>query len=279
MKNIFDQLSFDISKKTTRRYSTSFSLGIRFLAKELRKPIYNIYGFVRFADEIVDSFHGFDKEKLLAQFKNDTHQAIEDGVSLNPILNSFQETVNKYKIDLELIDTFLKSMEMDLDNFEHDQNSYEEYILGSAEVVGLMCLKVFVRGDETSYQNLKPQAMKLGSAFQKINFLRDLQADYKELGRTYFPGVDLKEFNNVVKKKIEADIEVDFAEGYQGILQLPKNARFGTYMAYIYYYKLFKKIKDTPAEIILHERVRIPDNKKYRLFISSYIKHSLNLVK
>jgi phytoene/squalene synthetase len=279
MKNIFDQLSFDISKKTTRRYSTSFSLGIRFLAKDLRKPIYNIYGFVRFADEIVDSFHGFDKEKLLAQFKIDTHQAIAEGISLNPILNSFQETVNKYKIPIELIDTFLKSMEMDLDNYVHDQDSYEEYILGSAEVVGLMCLKVFVKGDESSYQKLKPQAMKLGSAFQKINFLRDLQADYKELGRTYFPGVDLNEFNNVVKKKIEADIEVDFAEGYQGILQLPKNARFGTYMAYIYYYKLFKKIKDTPAEIILHERVRIPDNKKYRLFISSYIKHSLNLVK
>jgi phytoene/squalene synthetase len=279
MKNIFDQLSYDISKKTTRRYSTSFSLGIRFLAKELRKPIYNIYGFVRFADEIVDSFHGYNKEKLLAQFKKDTHQAIEDGVSLNPILNSFQETVNKYQIPVDLIDTFLKSMEMDLDSFVHDQNSYEEYILGSAEVVGLMCLKVFVKGNETEYQRLKPQAMKLGSAFQKINFLRDLQADYKELGRTYFPGVDLNEFNNVVKKQIEADIEVDFAEGYRGILQLPKNARFGTYMAYIYYYKLFKKIKDTPAEIILNERVRIPDNKKYRLFISSYIKHTFNLVK
>lgn len=279
MKKIFDQLSYDISKKTTLRYSTSFSLGIRFLANELRKPIYNIYGFVRFADEIVDSFHGFDKEKLLFQFKKDTHQAIEDGVSLNPILNSFQETVNKYQIPIELIDTFLKSMEMDLENYVHDQDSYEEYILGSAEVVGLMCLKVFVKGDETEYQRLKPQAMKLGSAFQKINFLRDLQADYKVLGRTYFPGVDLGEFNNVVKKQIEADIEVDFAEGYKGILQLPKNARFGTYMAYIYYYKLFKKIKDTPAEIILNERVRIPDNKKYRLFVSSYIKHSLNLVK
>ena len=279
MKKIFDQLSYDISKKTTLRYSTSFSLGIRFLANELRKPIYNIYGFVRFADEIVDSFHGYDKEKLLFQFKKDTHQAIDDGISLNPILNSFQETVNKYQIPLELVDTFLKSMEMDLDNYVHDQNSYEEYILGSAEVVGLMCLKVFVKGDESDYQRLKPQAMKLGSAFQKINFLRDLQADYKVLGRTYFPGVDLREFNNVVKKQIEADIEADFAEGYKGILQLPKNARFGTYMAYIYYYKLFKKIKDTPAEIILNERVRIPDNKKYRLFVSSYIKHSLNLVK
>lgn len=279
MKKIFDQLSYDISKKTTRRYSTSFSLGIRFLAKELRKPIYNIYGFVRFADEIVDSFHGYDKEKLLKQFWKDTHQAIEEGVSLNPILNAFQETVNTYKIPLELIDTFLRSMEMDLENFEHDQDSYEEYILGSAEVVGLMCLKVFVRGDEEEYLRLKPQAMKLGAAFQKINFLRDLQADFKILGRTYFPGVDLNEFNNVVKKEIEADIEKDFAAGYQGILQLPKNARFGTYMAYIYYYKLFKKIKDTPAEIILNERVRIPDNKKYQLFVSSYIKHSLNLVK
>jgi phytoene/squalene synthetase len=279
MKSIFDQLSFDISKKTTKRYSTSFSLGIRFLAKELRTPIYNIYGFVRFADEIVDSFHGYDKEKLLKQFKMDTHQAISEGISLNPILHSFQETVNKYKIPLDLIDTFLKSMEMDLDNYVHDQDSYEEYILGSAEVVGLMCLRVFIKGNDEQYLKLKPQAMKLGSAFQKINFLRDLQADYKVLGRTYFPGVDLNEFNNVVKKQIEADIEIDFTNGYQGILQLPKNARFGTYMAYIYYYKLFKKIKDTPAEIILNERVRITDNKKYRLFLFSYIKHTLNLVK
>lgn len=278
MKSIFDNLSYEISKCTTIRYSTSFSLGIKFLSKDLQRPIYNVYGFVRFADEIVDSFHGYDKETLLKEFKRDTHLAISREVSINPILNSFQETVNKYNIPLDLIDTFLRSMEMDLDNFEHTQESYEEYILGSAEVVGLMCLKIFVRGDEDEYLRLKPSAMKLGSAFQKINFLRDLQADYKELGRTYFPEVEMAEFNDSIKLQIEADIEKDFAAGYEGILQLPKNARFGTYMAYIYYYKLFKKIKDTPAHIILNNRVRIPNNKKYRLFVSSYVKHSLNLV-
>lgn len=278
MKSIFDNLSYEISKCTTIRYSTSFSLGIKFLSKDLQRPIYNVYGFVRFADEIVDSFHGYDKETLLNEFKRDTHLAISRKVSVNPILNAFQETVNKYNIPLELIDTFLRSMEMDLDNFEHTQESYEEYILGSAEVVGLMCLKIFVRGDEDEYLRLKPSAMKLGSAFQKINFLRDLQADYKELGRTYFPEVEMTEFNDSIKQQIEADIEKDFAAGYEGILQLPKNARFGTYMAYIYYYKLFKKIKDTPAHVILNNRVRIPNNKKYRLFVSSYVKHSLNLV-
>ena len=278
MKSIFDNLSYEISKCTTIRYSTSFSLGIKFLSKDLQRPIYNVYGFVRFADEIVDSFHGYDKETLLNEFKRDTHLAISRKVSVNPILNAFQETVNKYNIPLELIDTFLRSMEMDLDNFEHTQESYEEYILGSAEVVGLMCLKIFVRGDEDEYLRLKPSAMKLGSAFQKINFLRDLQADYKELGRTYFPEVEMTEFNDSIKQQIEADIEKDFAAGYEGILQLPKNARFGTYMAYIYYYKLFKKIKDTPAHVILNSRVRIPNNKKYRLFVSSYVKHSLNLV-
>lgn len=278
MKSIFDNLSYEISKCTTIRYSTSFSLGIKFLSSDLQRPIYNIYGFVRFADEIVDSFHGYDKETLLSEFKRDTHLAITRKVSVNPILNAFQETVNKYNVSLELIDTFLRSMEMDLDNFEHTQDSYEEYILGSAEVVGLMCLKIFVRGDEDEYLKLKPSAMKLGSAFQKINFLRDLQADYKELGRTYFPGVEMEDFNDSIKQQIELDIEKDFAAGYEGILKLPKNARFGTYMAYIYYYKLFKKIKDTPAHIILNNRVRIPNNKKYRLFVSSYVKHSLNLV-
>jgi phytoene/squalene synthetase len=278
MKSIFDNLSYDMSKMTTQVYSTSFSLGIKFLSKDLHKPIYNIYGFVRFADEIVDSFHEHDKELLLKEFIRDTHQSIERGISLNPILNAFQETVNKYKIPLELIDTFLKSMEMDLDKSKYTQEMYEEYILGSAEVVGLMCLKVFVRGDEVAYQKLKPSAMKLGSAFQKINFLRDLKADFHALGRTYFPGVIMEEFNDAVKKEIEADIEKDFYAGYEGIKQLPKDARFGVYMAYIYYYKLFKKIKDTPAYVILNERIRIPDNKKYRLFVSSYLRHSLNMV-
>jgi phytoene synthase len=278
MKNIFDTLSHDMSMITTKRYSTSFSLGISFLQKDLHKPIYAVYGFVRFADEIVDSFHGFDKEYLLNDFKKQTFEAIEQKISLNPILNSFQWAVNKYNIDLELVKTFLRSMEMDLEKREYDKNKYEEYILGSAEVVGLMCLKIFVRGDEEQYQKLKAPAMKLGSAFQKINFLRDLKADYHELGRTYFPGIDLNEFNTTVKKEIEKDIEIDFKAGYEGIKMLPKDARFGVYMAYIYYYKLFQKIKGTRAEVILNERIRIPNNKKYSLFLTSYLRHNLNLL-
>jgi phytoene/squalene synthetase len=278
MKQIFDNLSQEMSRVTTQRYSTSFSLGIRFLHADLHKPIYSIYGFVRFADEIVDTFHGFDKAKLLADFKAQTYQSITDGISLNPILNSFQWAVNKYQIPLELIETFLKSMEMDLDKNAYDKFGYEEYILGSAEVVGLMCLKVFVEGDAREYERLKPLAMKLGSAFQKINFLRDLKADFHELGRTYFPGIDLNEFNSGVKQEIEADIETDFRLGYEGIKQLPKKARFGVYVAYIYYYKLFKKIKGTPAHTILNERIRIPNNKKLRILLSSYVRHNLNLL-
>jgi phytoene/squalene synthetase len=233
---------------------------------------------VRFADEIVDSFHGFNKEDLLADFKIQTYTAIEQGISLNPILNSFQWAVREYNIPLDLIETFLNSMEMDLEKREYDSEKYEQYILGSAEVVGLMCLKIFVQGNEKEYERLKPLAMKLGSAFQKINFLRDLKADYQELGRTYFPGIDLNEFNGTVKKEIEADIEIDFKLGYEGIKQLPKNARFGVYMAYIYYYKLFNKIKSTQAEVILNERIRIPNNKKYRLFVTSFVRHNLNLL-
>lgn len=278
MKELYDKLCRVTSKITTQKYSTSFSLGIKFLSKDLQQPIYNIYGFVRFADEIVDTFHDCDKQLLLNEFKEETHKAIDRKISLNPILNSFQETVNEYNIPKDIIDTFLYSMEMDLSKEFYNQEKYEQYILGSAEVVGLMCLKVFVRGDEKEYERLKSPAMKLGSAFQKINFLRDLKADYHELGRTYFPGVDLKEFNDVIKKQIEADIAIDFELGYNGILQLPKNARFGTYMAYIYYYKLFKKIKETPATTILNQRIRIPNNRKYGLFISSYVRHSLNLV-
>lgn len=278
MKLLFDSISHEMSQLTTKRYSTSFSLGISFLHKDLHKPIYAIYGFVRFADEIVDSFHGFNKEELLNDFKVQTYTAIEQGISLNPILNSFQWVVNKYDIPHDLIETFLNSMEMDLDKKQYDVSKYEQYILGSAEVVGLMCLKVFVHGDGKEYERLKPFAMKLGSAFQKINFLRDLKADYQELGRTYFPGIDLNEFNATVKKEIEADIEIDFRMGYEGIKQLPKNSRFGVYMAYIYYYKLFAKIKSTPAHTILHERVRIPNNKKYRMFVTSYVRHNLNLI-
>lgn len=275
MKALFDKLSHQMSKLVTQKYSTSFSLGIKFLDKKIQQPIYDIYGFVRFADEIVDTFHGYNKEVLIADFRKQTFDAIEQGISLNPILNSFQEAVNTYKIPLELIDTFLRSMEMDLDFEKYSQENYETYILGSAEVVGLMCLKVFVYGDEKEYERLKPAAMKLGSAFQKINFLRDLKDDYHVLGRTYFPGIDMKNFDNQTKKEIEEDIERDFYLGYQGILELPKKARFGVYMAYVYYYKLFLKIKATNSTSILNERIRIPNSKKYSLFITSYVKHAL----
>ena len=278
MKALFDNISQEMSELTTKRYSTSFSLGISFLHKELQKPIYAIYGFVRFADEIVDTFHGYDKEKLLADFKVQTYEAIAAGISLNPILNSFQWAVNKYQIPHELIDTFLDSMEMDLQKQTYDQGKYETYILGSAEVVGLMCLKVFVDGNQAEYDKLKPYAMKLGAAFQKINFLRDLKADYQELGRTYFPGINLTEFNTALKKEIEADITIDFQKGYEGILMLPKTARFGVYMAYKYYFKLFKKIKQTPAEHVLNERIRIPNYRKMRILLTSYVRHNLNLL-
>ncbi|MEN9973742.1 MAG: hypothetical protein RIS20_2089 [Bacteroidota bacterium] len=278
MKQLFDDISQEMSQLTTKRYSTSFSLGISFLDSDLHKPIYSIYGFVRFADEIVDSFHGFDKEALLADFKIQTYKAIAEGISLNPILNSFQWAVNKYAIPMELIDTFLNSMEMDLNKQFYSKEQYELYILGSAEVVGLMCLKVFVEGNDTEYERLKPSAMKLGSAFQKINFLRDLKDDFQTLGRTYFPGINMEEFNATVKKEIEADIEADFRAGYEGILQLPKNARFGVYMAYKYYFKLFKKIKAKSAQNILTERIRIPNYRKMRILLTSYVRHNLNML-
>jgi 15-cis-phytoene synthase len=278
MKQIFDDISQEMSQLTTKRYSTSFSLGISFLDSSLHKPIYSIYGFVRFADEIVDSFHGFDKEALLADFKVQTYRAISEGISLNPILNSFQWAVNTYSIPMDLIDSFLHSMEMDLNKQFYTKEQYELYILGSAEVVGLMCLKVFVNGNEVEYERLKPSAMKLGSAFQKINFLRDLKDDFQTLGRTYFPGINMGEFNSTVKKEIEIDIEADFMAGYEGILQLPKNARFGVYMAYKYYFKLFKKIKAKSAQNILDERIRIPNYRKMRILLTSYVRHNLNIL-
>jgi len=278
MKQLFDDISHEMSMLTTKRYSTSFSLGISFLHKDLQKAIYAVYGFVRFSDEIVDSFHDFDKQHLLDDFKKQTYSAIEQKISLNPILNSFQWAVNKYKIPIDLIETFLQSMEMDLEKKTYNQQKYEQYILGSAEVVGLMCLKIFVRGNEDEYEKLKESAMKLGAAFQKINFLRDLKADYNDLGRTYFPGIDLRQFNQTVKREIEADIEADFAEGYRGIKLLPKDSRFGVFMAYTYYYKLFQKIKSTKPEVILNKRVRIPNNKKYSLFVFSYLRHNLNMI-
>ncbi len=278
MKTLFDKISDKTSKMVTTHYSTSFSMGIFFLDRQLHKHIYSIYGFVRFADEVVDTFHDYDKKWLLQNFKEQAYDAIERGISLNPVLNSFQTTVNEFNIDHSLIDTFLKSMEMDIDPSEYDDSRYDEYILGSAEVVGLMCLKVFCYGDQQQYEALSHEAMKLGSAFQKINFLRDLNADYYQLGRVYFPGVDIRDFNDHVKAEIEADIEKDFRTGYEGILKLPKKARFGVYIAYVYYYALFQKIKATPAHAILKKRVRIPNSNKYGLLLSSYFRHSFNLL-
>ncbi len=278
MKAIFDDVSVRCSTITTKRYSTSFSIGIRFLAKDLRKPIYSIYGFVRFADEIVDTFHDYDKAALLDDFERQTFEAITQGISLNPILNSFQAAVRKYDIDLNCIRTFLKSMRMDLHKAQYSRAECEEYILGSAEVVGLMCLSVFLRGDKARYEELKPYAMKLGSAFQKINFLRDLHEDYKELGRTYFPELANMEFNEETKAIIEADIEKDFAMGYEGIKMLPRDSRFGVFVAYVYYHQLLQKIKAKPTQDILSRRVRISNQRKYALFFKSYLRHSFNIL-
>jgi 15-cis-phytoene synthase len=278
MKELFDQVSYTCSKITTKTYSTSFSMGIFCLDKKFREPIYNIYGFVRFADEIVDSFHGYDKEYLLNDFKKQTFEAIEYKISLNPILNSFQDVVRKYRIEKELIESFLYSMEVDLYKNSHTNSTYENYIYGSAEVVGLMCLKVFAEGDNDVFERLKDPAKKLGAAFQKVNFLRDLNADYIGLGRTYFPGVDLTEFNQDNKKKIEEDIVKDFEEAFDGIKKLPKGARGGVYLAYVYYKSLFQKIRSVSGMQLMNERIRIPNNKKLGLLVESYIKHSLNLL-
>ena len=278
MKQLFDNVSIKTSKMVTNSYSTSFSLGIKFLHKQFQDPIYSIYGFVRFADEIVDTFHDFNKKELLDEFKLETYRAIERGISLNPVLNSFQKVVNDYKIDIHLIETFLKSMEMDLEKKEYTEEGYKEYILGSAEVVGLMCLRVFVKGNQKMYDDLTPYAMALGSAFQKINFLRDLHADYLGMGRVYFPNVELKELDPQTKAALEDDIEIDFNKGLEGIKLLPKDSRFGVYVAYIYYRKLFNKIKSLHPERILEERIRIPNSQKMALFASSYVRHSLNLL-
>lgn len=278
MKEIFDSLSAECSKITTQRYSTSFSFGIYFLGKELRQPIYDIYGFVRFADEIVDTFHDYDKTYLLEKFKKDTFEAIEMGISLNPILNAFQKVINQYQVDHELIRLFLKSMEMDLTAQEYTPKLYEEYILGSAEVVGLMCLKVFTKGDETEYQRLKPFAMKLGSVFQKVNFLRDVKADLLMLNRNYFPNVNLANFCDNQKRQIEEDIEEEFKEALIGIKMLPLSSRNGVYLCYIYYRKLFNKIKKLSAEKIMTERIRIPNHLKIGLMFDSMIRHKLNAI-
>ena len=267
MKQLFDDISQEMSQLTTKRYSTSFSLGISFLDTELHKPIYSIYGFVRFADEIVDSFHGFDKEGLLADFKVQTYKAIAEGISLNPILNSFQWAVNKYAIPMELIDTFLNSMEMDLTDRDYDQATYKQYIYGSAEVVGLMCLRVFCAGDLAEYERLKSDACALGSAFQKINFLRDIKSDYEDRGRVYFPGIDYEQFTDLQKKEIEADIQADFDAGLRGIENLPAKAKKGVLLAYEYYIRLFEKIKQVPVARLKSERIRVPDWEKLLIYL------------
>lgn len=277
MKQLFDELSYSVSKMTTKKYSTSFSLGILALKPSIRSAIYAIYGYVRLADEIVDSFYGYDKEKLLNRFKVDTENALAEGISLNPILQSFQETVRKYQIDKALIDQFLHSMEMDLQKIEYNSDLYDEYIHGSAEVVGLMCLQVFTDGDKEKYEELKPYAMKLGSAFQKINFLRDLKDDYQVLGRTYFPNIDMNVFNNQVKFEIEKEIEQEFKEALIGIKKLPASSLFGVYLAYKYYISLFKKIRKKSSKDILNNRVRVPDYQKGYLALSSYVRFKMNV--
>jgi 15-cis-phytoene synthase len=278
MKGLFDKVSIRCSRLTTKAYSTSFSLGIRFLDARIRDSIYSIYGFVRFADEIVDTFHDYNKRDLLERFRKDAHLAIAEKISLNPILNSFQATVNQYKIETVLIEQFLKSMEMDLYQKSYDENTFKEYVLGSAEVVGLMCLRVFTDGDTEMFDRLKPFAMSLGSAFQKINFMRDLNADYVAMGRQYFPGIAMAEFNDDTKKKIEESIHADFQHAYIGIKLLPKSARFGVYIAYVYYFALFRKIKNTPSHKVLSARIRIPNPYKAQLLAYSYLRHQLNLI-
>jgi phytoene synthase len=278
MKSLFDDVSFQCSKLTTRAYSTSFSLGIYFLKNKIRNPIYSIYGFVRFADEIVDSFEGYNKKYLLEKFKAETYEAIENKISLNPILNSFQEVVHRYKVSHDLIETFLMSMEMDLEKINYSTEKYNQYILGSAEVVGLMCLRVFTEGNNNLYDELKPFAMKLGAAFQKINFLRDMKADYQVLGRTYFPNVDMTKFSSSTKRKIENEIEQDFKAALIGIKKLPASSKGGVYLAYVYYHSLFKKIKNLPAHRILTGRIRISNGEKFGLMINSLFQYKMNLL-
>jgi phytoene synthase len=278
MMHLFHTVSQECSKLTTERYSTSFSSAIKLLHQSIRTPIYNIYGFVRFADEIVDTFHEFEKEGLLARFKAETYRAIEEKISLNPILQSFQLTVNEFNIDHALIESFFVSMEMDLDKTKYDHIGYEEYIYGSAEVVGLMCLYVFCDGDQKSYENLRPSAQSLGAAFQKVNFLRDLKADYEQLNRTYFPEVDFSNFTASMKEQIEQDIAADFAAAYEGILQLPVKARFGVYVAYKYYLSLFNKIKKSQPSLLLNNRIRIPNYSKAFILMRAGVRSQFNIL-
>ncbi|MBS1522451.1 MAG: phytoene/squalene synthase family protein [Bacteroidetes bacterium] len=276
--NLYDDTCFESSKLITNKYSTSFSKGIGTFDERFRYPIYAIYGFVRYADEIVDTFHGHDQHQLIKDFKADAFRAIEQKISLNPVLQSFQLVVNKYHIDFDLIESFLRSMEMDLDKKSFEKDEYDAYIYGSAEVIGLMCLRVFCEGDDGLYNRLKPPAQKLGSALQKINFLRDIRADLHERGRIYFPGVDFNHFTDAEKVQIESDIKKDLAEGFNGIKDLPHGARLGVYIAYMYYSELLKKILKTPARVILQQRIRITDTNKSMLYLKAISKHKLGLI-
>ncbi|RYJ40517.1 phytoene/squalene synthase family protein [Flavobacterium beibuense] len=279
MKSIFDKISYECSKNVTRAYSTSFSSAVKMLSPRIRQDIYNIYGFVRFADEIVDTFHEYDKEQLFCLFEEDLTNALRDKISLNPVLNSFQHTAIKYNIPQQLIDAFMNSMRQDLVKKDYTTLSeYNEYIYGSADVVGLMCLKVFVNNDDKRYEELKGPAMRLGSAFQKVNFLRDLKADTEELERNYFPSLNLNEMTDEVKRQIIEEIEADLAEGYKGILKLPVEAKFGVYTAYAYYRKLLKKLKNTPPLEIKNRRIRVPNYQKLGLLAQCYLNYRLNFI-
>lgn len=279
MKTIFDNVSYNCSKLVTETYSTSFALATKMLASSIRGDIYNIYGFVRFADEIVDTFHDYNKEVLFNNFEIELEKALKDKISLNPILNSFQYTFHKYGIPHHLVASFMKSMRMDLSKKEYRTTAeYKEYIYGSADVVGLMCLCVFVNGDEKKYEELKEAAMALGSAFQKVNFLRDLKADYELLERSYFPNTNLLELDEVSKTRIVDEIKADFQLGYSGIIKLPSEAKFGVYTAYKYYNKLLQKLQNTPPLEIKNTRIRVPNYQKFGLLAKSYVNYKLQLV-
>ncbi|WP_026897847.1 phytoene/squalene synthase family protein [Daejeonella oryzae] len=278
MMDLYNETCFECSKIITQKYSTSFSSGIRAFAKKFHYPIYGIYGFVRYADEIVDTFHDHDKFYLISDFKAKTFEAIHNKISLNPVLHSFQQVVNTYSIDYPLIEAFLNSMEMDLDKTSYTDSSYKEYIYGSAEVVGLMCLKVFCEGDQVLHDRLIPTARSLGAAFQKINFLRDIQSDYEDRGRTYFPSVDFANFTEADKREIENEIKIDFDHALEGIKQLPASSRKGVYIAYVYYCALFDKIKSTPANLVAQKRIRVSDQKKMLLMAQAVLKIKLNVL-
>jgi phytoene/squalene synthetase len=278
MIDLYHKISVDASKNITQLYSTSFSLGIKLLDKTIHDAIFSIYGFVRLADEIVDTFHDYPKSEMLQEFKEETHKALDRKISVNPILHAFQMVVNKYSIDRDLIDKFLFSMEQDLNDIQYSSEGYKEYIVGSAEVVGLMCLKVFVDGDNDLFFKLEEPARRLGAAFQKINFLRDVKADYKELGRTYFPGVDLEKFTQVEKLKIEREIQDDFESALEGIVKLPSSSRLGVYVAYRYYFSLFKKIKKVSSDKLMEERIRVPNSKKLFITFESMFQNQFNWI-